>query len=110
MARKFNELRNKMSAQSQEKSQEKAKKMIKEIETQMVLKELQEARGLSQLSIAKELGIQQPAVANVEQRTDMYIAILRNHIEAMGGNLEITANFPNGSVKIAKFSELNCVN
>jgi hypothetical protein len=42
----------------------------------------------------------------MEKRTDMYISTLRSHIEAMGGQLEITAHFPDGSVKISNFSHL----
>jgi hypothetical protein len=36
----------------------------------------------------------------------MYISTLRSHIEAMGGELEITAHFPDGSVKITNLSQL----
>jgi hypothetical protein len=56
--------------------------------------------------IAEALGIQQPAIAKMEKRTDMYISTLRSHIEAMGGRLEITAHFPDGSIKIANFSQI----
>jgi hypothetical protein len=31
---------------------------------------------------------------------------LRSHIEAMGGELEVVARFPDGSVKISNFSEV----
>jgi len=34
----------------------------------------------------------------------MYISTLRSHIEAMGGELEIVARFPDGAVKIANFT------
>jgi hypothetical protein len=36
----------------------------------------------------------------------MYLSTLRSHIEAMGGELEIIARFPDGSVKISNFSDL----
>lgn len=36
----------------------------------------------------------------------MYISTLRSHIEAMGGQLEIVAKFPEGAVRIANFSSL----
>lgn len=36
----------------------------------------------------------------------MYISTLRGFIEAMGGHLEITAEFPEGSVKINQFEDL----
>jgi hypothetical protein len=36
----------------------------------------------------------------------MYISTLRSHIQAMGGELEVIAKFPDGVVKINNFSEL----
>jgi len=36
----------------------------------------------------------------------MYLSTLRSHIEAMGGELEVIARFPDGSVKINNFIEL----
>ena len=36
----------------------------------------------------------------------MYISTPRSHIEAMGGELEVVARFPDGAVKISNFSEL----
>ncbi|MDR1178273.1 MAG: helix-turn-helix domain-containing protein, partial [Spirochaetaceae bacterium] len=79
---------------------------VQEALKELPLDELRNARGLSQKMLAEALGIQQPAVAKMEKRTDMYISTLRSHIEAMGGQLEITARFPEGSVKIANFSGL----
>jgi hypothetical protein len=42
----------------------------------------------------------------VAKRTDMYLSMLRSHIEAMGGHLEVVARFPDGAVKISNFSDL----
>jgi hypothetical protein len=36
----------------------------------------------------------------------MYLSTLRSHIEAMGGELEIIARFPDGSVRISNFADL----
>ena len=80
--------------------------MAKKDLAEMPLNELRQARGLSQEMLAEALHIQQPAIAKMERRTDMYISTLRSHIKAMGGELEITARFPDGEVKITNFSEL----
>ncbi len=101
MAKKFSNLRQSMSTEAQAKSQAKAKAMLKE----MPLHELRRARGLSQETLADILHVQQPAVAKLEKRTDMYLSTLRNHIRAMGGELEIIARFPDGEVRIENFSE-----
>ncbi len=45
----------------------------------------------------------------MEQQTDMYISTLRSHVEAMGGEMDIVARFPEGNVKISIFSELKIV-
>lgn len=55
------------------------------------------------------LYVQQPSIAKLERRTDMYLSTLRSHIEAMGGELDIIARFPDGPVKISNFSELEHV-
>ena len=42
----------------------------------------------------------------MEKRADMYVSNLRRYVEAMGGKLEIVATFPDGSVRIANFSDI----
>ena len=79
----------------------------KEMLAEMPLQELRQARGLSQKTLADTLQVQQPSIARLEKRTDMYLSTLRNHIEAMGGELEVIARFPDGAVKIKNFSMLN---
>ncbi|MDR2587950.1 MAG: helix-turn-helix domain-containing protein [Spirochaetales bacterium] len=79
---------------------------VKKALSEMPLNELRSARGLSQKMLAEALHVQQPAIAKLERRADMYISTLRSHIEAMGGSLEILAHFPDGTVKIANFSQV----
>jgi len=91
-----------MSPASQARAEAKAQAMLAE----MPLNELRQARGLSQKMLAELLHVQQPSIAKIERRTDMYISTLRSHIEAMGGQLDIVARFPDGAVKITNFAEL----
>jgi transcriptional regulator with XRE-family HTH domain len=72
---------------------------------EMPLNELRAARQLTQESLAKSLGINQAAVSKMERRTDMYISTLRQFVVAMGGELEITARFPDGAIRIQQFEE-----
>lgn len=102
MAKKFIELETKMSPASVERSDVLYNTLLRE----MPLHELRRARGLSQKALADALHVQQPSVAKMEQRADIYISSLRTHIEAMGGKLEIIARFPDGDVKIANFTGL----
>jgi len=80
---------------------------VTELKADMALHELREAREKSQESLARTLKVGQPAVAKLERRTDMYVSNLRRYIEALGGSLEITARFPEGSVNITNFGELD---
>ena len=102
MAKKFSELRARMSPQSRARAEVKAQTMLAE----MPLNELRQARGLSQKMLAEVLHVQQPSIAKLERRTDMYLSTLRSHIEAMGGELDVIARFPDGAVKISNFSDL----
>lgn len=102
MARKFSELRARMSPQSRTRASTRTQTMLAE----MPLAELRRARGMSQKALAEMLHVQQPSIARLEKRTDMYLSTLRSHIEAMGGKLEVVARFPDGAVKIGNFSDL----
>ena len=102
MAKNFNTLWEKMSPERKARVDELVKKTLSE----MPLQELRNARGLSQKMLAEALHIQQPAIAKLEKRTDMYISTLRSHIEAMGGELEVIARFPDGNVRISNFSQI----
>jgi predicted XRE-type DNA-binding protein len=103
MAKRFSELRAKMSPAAQALANAKAESMLAE----MPLDELRQARGLSQKHLAEVLGVQQPSIAKLEKRTDMYLSTLRSHIEAMGGDLVVLASFPEGAVRIKTFGELD---
>jgi transcriptional regulator with XRE-family HTH domain len=72
----------------------------------MALQELRRARELSQAQLVEVLGEKQPNISQLEQRTDMYVSTLRKYIEAMGGELDIIARFPEGAVRIRQFQEL----
>lgn len=102
MAKSFNMLKAKFSADTQALVILKTEQMLQ----QLPLHQLRQARGLTQKMMADVLNIQQPAVGKIEKRTDMYLSTLRNHIQAMSGELEIVARFPEGSVKIQNFSDL----
>jgi len=102
MASKFSVLRQQMSPESQARAEVKAQAMLAE----MPLNELRQARGLSQKMLAEILHVQQPSIAKMEKRTDMYLSTLRSHIEAMGGQLEVVARFPDGAVRISNFADL----
>ena len=64
------------------------------IAEEMTLQELRQARKLTQVRLAKALGITQDGVSRLEQRSDLLLSTLRKSVEAMGGNLSLVAEFP----------------
>ena len=60
---------------------------------EMTLRELRHARKLTQVRMAKKLGITQDSVSRLEKRSDLLLSTLRKTIEAMGGNLSLVARF-----------------
>jgi DNA-binding XRE family transcriptional regulator len=61
---------------------------------EMTLRELRKARKLTQVRIAKALGIKQDSVSRLEKRSDVLLSTLRKAVEAMGGTLFLVAQFP----------------
>lgn len=102
MAKPYKELRAKLPADARKRAEARANMLMQE----MPLYELRQARQLSQEQLARELHVRQANVSKIERRTDVYISTLRSYVEAMGGELEITAKFPQGAVKITQFETI----
>ena len=64
------------------------------IAEEMTLRELRHARKLTQVRMAKTLGITQDSVSRLEKRSDLLLSTLRKTVEAMGGSLSLVAEFP----------------
>jgi hypothetical protein len=99
MAKNFKTLREKMSPESRERS----RALVAKYRAEMPLNELREAREITQVHLARLLKVNQGAVSKMERRTDMYVSTLHDFIRAMGGELKITASFPDGIVEINQF-------
>jgi DNA-binding XRE family transcriptional regulator len=61
---------------------------------EMTLQELRRARKITQVHLAKALGISQDGVSRLEKRSDLLLSTMRKSVEAMGGNLSLVAEFP----------------
>src|SRR5215475_2921971 len=64
------------------------------IAEEMTLQELRRARKLTQVSVAKALGITQDSVSRLETRSDILLSTLRKTVQVMGGTLSLVAEFP----------------
>jgi transcriptional regulator with XRE-family HTH domain len=103
MARNFRELEAKMTQEARQRVAIKAARLIAGIP----LQQLRNARQMTQTRLAELLEMDQGNISKLEQRTDMYLSTLRSYIEAMGGELEIRALFPDGDVKIDLLNKLS---
>ncbi len=80
-----------LSAPQRKKVEARAAELIAE---EMTLRELRHARKLTQVKMAKTLGVTQDSVSRLEKRSDLLLSTLRKTVEAMGGNLSLVAEFP----------------
>ena len=101
MARKFSELRAAMSPERRQKNEERAAAML----LAMDLVELRGELGLTQEEVATRMAISQSNVSRLERRRDMLVSTLRDVVEALGGELHLVAEFPDGSVEIDQFED-----
>jgi transcriptional regulator with XRE-family HTH domain len=81
----------KLSPARRKKVESRAAELIAE---EMTLRELRKARKLTQVRMAKQLGITQDSVSRLEKRSDLLLSTLRKTVQAMGGDLSLVAEFP----------------
>jgi transcriptional regulator with XRE-family HTH domain len=103
MARKFEELRAKMSPERRRRNQEEtAKKLL-----DLTLQELrQNVASLNQEDLAEILQVTQGYVSRLERQDDMLLSNLYAYVKALGGEVEILAKFPEREVRITQFKEI----
>lgn len=104
MARPLKEKLAALPAERRRKVEARAAELIAE---EMSLRELRQALGQTQAKIAADLGVGQDTVSRYEQRSDMLLSTLREYIGKMGGELVLTARFPNRkAIRIRGFADI----
>lgn len=96
MARKFSELRARMSPEAQSRSAARAEAMLVE----MQLQELRKARNVTQVEVARAMSVEQASISKLERREDMYVSTLREYVKALGGELKLVASFPDVEIQV----------
>ena len=91
MPTNFSEIIEKMSPERRKKIEARAAELIAE---ELTRQQLRRARKLTQVKVAKKLGITQDSVSRLEKRSDLLLSTLRKTVEAMGGTLSLVAEFP----------------
>lgn len=102
MAHNWRDIRRTLSPEQEEET----RKYVKSVVEAVTLNQLRQARSLTQANLASILGINQGSVSKMEKRADMYVSTLRSFIQAMGGQLQIKAVFPEGEVQIDQFENV----
>jgi transcriptional regulator with XRE-family HTH domain len=92
----WNQIKHKSSPEQRARARE-------ELEEQLSLAELRKALELTQAQLADALDMTQPGISRVEKQTDLFVSTLRSYIEALGGQLHVTAVFDDHEIQIARF-------
>jgi transcriptional regulator with XRE-family HTH domain len=100
-------LTNWCSGRPTKKTRQAAATRTRELLGELLLSEIRERAGKSQRQVAEVLGIKQPSLSKLEKQSDMQISTLRRIVNALGGELEVVARFPEGTVKIDQFNQAN---
>ena len=94
-----------LSAKRLAKINTRAKELITE---EMTLRDLRHAMELTQQNVGENLHMKQDGVSRLERRSDLLLSTLRQYIHAMGGELKISAKFPDRPPIILKnFSDID---
>jgi hypothetical protein len=101
MAKKFRDLHARMSPEAQARAAARASEIVAEA----TLAEIRTSKEVTQARLAEILEVSQGAISKVEARSDAYISTVRDYVEAMGGELELIARFPEGVVRITSFKQ-----
>ena len=85
-------------AQLPQRVRDKINAKFKVTMARLRLGDIREAVGKTQVELAAELRLGQGSVSKIERAADMYLSTLRRYVEALGGELEVLARFPEGTV------------
>jgi hypothetical protein len=104
MGKTYEELVAGLSAERRKRVEARAAELIAEEKS---LRDLRQARQLTQQRMAKRLGVRQHSISRLEQRSDMLLSTLRDYVGKMGGELVLTARFPDREpVRIKGFADI----
>ena len=71
------------------------------IEAELTISQLRESRGVTQENVAEKMNVTQSNVSHFERNPNIFLRSLADYVEALGGQLEIRAVFPDQIVTLA---------
>ena len=90
--RNLKDIKAKLPAERRARVDERAQELIL---GEHLLRALREHRQITQTALAQKLDMDQGAVSRLEGREDFLLSTLNAYVQALGGELEIHARFPN---------------
>ena len=101
MAKAFNSLTKNFSKDRKSKIEKETQLLKMEYE---LLSELRKEQEVTQKELAIILKIRQSAISKLEGQEDVMVKTLEKYIQALGGELEVRAKFPDRTVTLKQFS------
>jgi transcriptional regulator with XRE-family HTH domain len=101
MAKPFSELTKNFSPKRKAKIEKETQLLRMEYD---LLSELRKEQELTQKELADILEIRQSAISKLESQDDIMVKTLERYVEALGGELEIRAKFPNKVITLTQFT------
>lgn len=98
MATHLNDIRKRRPLDAE--GREQVETMKRAMRLEIALAAVRERRGVSQATVAEELGTSRPNVSRIESEVDVRLSTLERYVEALGGQLEIHAVFDDEDVKL----------
>lgn len=90
------------------KINKRAKGLVAE---EMTLRDLRKALELTQADLSEKLHMKQESISRLERKSDLLLSTLVSYIEAMGGELSITAKFPHRPlIKVTGLGDIGLIN
>lgn len=102
--RKFQELSDQLRSDPERRA--RIEQGQQAIEVGLTISNLREARGLTQENVAAQMGVTQSNISHFERSPNVFIRTLAAFVEALGGELRITAVFPDQTVNLVLPSEI----
>lgn len=99
MSTPYEVLRAKMPLEHRERAQRRSRAMMAGIHLREKRLDLQ----LTQSEVAHRMDRSRSSVTRLEQRIDSHVHLLQEYVHALGGELSIVANFPDGDIRINEF-------
>jgi len=106
MAKPFSELLRNLPPSDIEAIEKEARTLHTEYE---LLRDLRLAHTVTQQQLADLMAVRQASISKLERQDDILVSTLRRYVEALGGQLEVRARFPDHGVVLSRYGSARTV-